>query len=204
MGKLFSTKKNKDNSELNAEEKTILQSKITRDNIKNYIKKLEKNSKLKREKAKEALKQKNKDRAKYNLKLSKMYQEQIKTADAQLTMLEEQIANIEQATTQRDAMKVLEKGNEVLKNLQSECNIEKWEKISDDMNDLKEQQDEINQFFRDRSMDDVDDDVEEEMNKLIESTKSDIEQELPSANTNDIVVDDGNKNDNKEKIAEIA
>ena len=42
------------------------------------------------------------------------------------------------------------------------------------------------------------------MNKLIESTKSDIEQELPSANTNDIVVDDGNKNDNKEKIAEIA
>ena len=72
------------------------------------------------------------------------------------------------------------------------------------MNDLKEQQDEINQFFRDRSMDDVDDDVEEEMNKLIESTKSDIEQELPSANTNEIVVDDGNKNiNNKEKITEL-
>ena len=177
---------------------------MTRDNIKSYIKRLERNANLKREKAKEALKLKNKDRAKYNLKLSKMYQEQIKTADSQLTMLEEQISNIEQATTQRDAMKVLEKGNEVLKNLQKECNIEKWEKISDDMNDLKEQQDEINQFFRDRSMDDVDDDVEEEMNKLIESTKSDIEQELPSANTNDIVVDDGNKNDNKEKIAEIA
>ena len=189
---------------INQEEKILLECKMTRDNINSYIKRLERNANLKREKAKEALKLKNKDRAKYNLKLSKMYQEQIKTADSQLTMLEEQISNIEQATTQRDAMKVLEKGNEVLKNLQKECNIEKWEKISDDMNDLKEQQDEINQFFRDRSMDDVDDDVEEEMNKLIESTKSDIEQELPSANTNDIVVDDGNKNDNKEKIAEIA
>ena len=191
---------------INQEEKILLECKMTRDNIKSYIKRLERNANLKREKAKEALKLKNKDRAraKYNLKLSKMYQEQIKTADSQLTMLEEQISNIEQATTQRDAMKVLEKGNEVLKNLQKECNIEKWEKISDDMNDLKEQQDEINQFFRDRSMDDVDDDVEEEMNKLIESTKSDIEQELPSANTNDIVVDDGNKNyNNKEKITEL-
>ena len=189
---------------INQEEKALLDCKMTRDKIKTYIKRLERNANLKKEKAKDALRAKNKDRAKYNLKLSKMYQEQIKTADSQLTMLEEQISNIEQATTQRDAMKVLEKGNEVLKNLQKECNIEKWEKISDDMNDLKEQQDEINQFFRDRSMDDVDDDVEEEMNKLIESTKSDIEQELPSANTNDIVVDDGNKNDNKEKIAEIA
>ena len=189
---------------INQEEKALLDCKMTRDKIKTYIKRLERNANLKKEKAKESLRAKNKDRAKYNLKLSKMYQEQIKTADSQLTMLEEQISNIEQTTTQRDAMKVLEKGNEVLKNLQKECNIEKWEKISDDMNDLKEQQDEINQFFRDRSMDDVDDDVEEEMNKLIESTKSDIEQELPSANTNDIVVDDGNKNDNKEKIAEIA
>jgi hypothetical protein len=189
---------------INSEEKALLDCKITRDKIKTYIKRLERNANLKKEKAKDALRAKKKDRAKLNLKLSKMYQEQIKTADSQLTMLEEQISNIEQATTQRDAMKVLEKGNQVLKNLQQECNIEKWEKISDDMNDLKEQQDEINQFFRDRSMDDVDDDVEEEMNKLIESTKSDIEQELPSANTNDIVVDDGNKNDNKEKIAEIA
>ena len=186
---------------LNNEEKTILECKMARDNIKSYIRRLERNANLKRDKAKEALKLKNKDRAKYNLKLSKMYQEQIKTADGQLTMLEEQISNLEQATTQRDAMKVLERGNEVLKNLQKECNIEKWEKISDDMQDIKEQQDEINQFFRDRNMNEVDDDVEEEMNKLMESTKKEIEQELPSANTNDIYVE-GNKNEN-EKVAEM-
>ena len=186
---------------INQEEKTMLECKMARDNIKSYIRRLERNANLKRDKAKEALKLKNKDRAKYNLKLSKMYQEQIKTADGQLTMLEEQISNLEQATTQRDAMKVLERGNEVLKNLQKECNIEKWEKISDDMQDIKEQQDEINQFFRDRNMNEVDDDVEEEMNKLMESTKKEIEQELPSANTNDIYVE-GNKNEN-EKVAEM-
>ena len=189
---------------INQEEKALLDCKMTRDKIKTYIKRLERNANLKKEKAKDALRAKNKDRAKYNLKLSKMYQEQIKTADAQLTMLEEQIANIEQATTQRDAMKVLEKGNEVLKNLQSECNIEKWEKLSEDMQDMKDQQDEINQFFRDRNMDDVDDDVEEEMNKLMESEKSDIENELPSANKNDIYIEGiSNKNEN-EKITELA
>ena len=190
---IFTGKKNKKNPKLNVEEKTILQCKITRDNIKNYIKKLEKNSKLKREKAKESLKQKNKDRAKYNLKLSKMYSEQIKNAESQLTMLEEQISNLESAITQKEALKILEKGNEVLKNLQNECNIEKWEKISDDMNEIKEQQDEINQFFRDKNIEDIDDDIENEMNKLMES---DNDLELPSANQNEIHVEE-NKNEDK-------
>ena len=188
---------------INNEEKAILDCKLARDKIKTYIKRLERNANLKKEKAKESLRAKNKDRAKYNLKLSKMYQEQIKTADAQLTMLEEQIANIEQATTQRDAMKVLEKGNEVLKNLQSECNIEKWEKISDDMQDIKDQQDEINQFFRDRNIENVDDDVEEEMNKLMESENNDIENELPSANKNEIYIEEEKNENKKEKITEM-
>ena len=188
---------------INNEEKAILDCKLARDKIKTYIKRLERNANLKKEKAKESLRAKNKDRAKYNLKLSKMYQEQIKTADAQLTMLEEQISNIEQATTQRDAMKVLEKGNEVLKNLQSECNIEKWEKISEDMQDIKDQQDEINQFFRDRNIENVDDDVEDEMNKLMESENNDIENELPSANKNEIYIEEEKNENKKEKITEM-
>ena len=185
---------------INNEEKAILDCKLARDKIKTYIKRLERNANLKKEKAKDALRAKNKDRAKYNLKLSKMYQEQIKTADAQLTMLEEQISNLEQATTQRDALKVLEKGNEVLKNLQSECNIEKWEKISEDMQDIKDQQDEINQFFRDRNIENVDDDVEEEMNKLMESENNDIENELPSANKNEIYIEERKMKIRKKKL----
>ena len=61
----------------------------------------------------------------------------------------------------------------------------------------------INQFFRDRNMNDVDDDVEEEMTKLMESEKNDIENELPSANKNDIYIENiTNKNDD-EKMAEL-
>ena len=181
---------------INNEEKAILDCKLARDKIKTYIKRLERNANLKKEKAKESLKQKNKDRAKYKLKLSKMYSEQIKHAESQLTMLEEQMNNLESAITQKEALKILEKGNEVLKNLQNECNIEKWEKISEDMNDIKEQQDEINQFFRDKNIEDIDNDIENEMNKLMESDNN---IDLPSANKNDIYVD---KNEEK-KIAEI-
>ena len=87
-----------------------------------------------------------------------MYQEQIKSAESQLTMLEEQISNIEQATIERDIMKVIERGNEVLNNLQKECNIENpknfwWYEW------LKEKQEELIAFS-------FDDNVEVEMNKV--------------------------------------
>ena len=73
----------------------------------NKIKSLEKNAALKKQRAKEALKNKNKDRAKLNLRQAKMYEAQIKTADGQLEMIETQITQIGTAQSQRDAMDVL-------------------------------------------------------------------------------------------------
>ena len=46
-----------------------------------------------------------------NLRLEKMYREQIKTADAQLEMIENQINQIETAQSQKDALEVLKQGN---------------------------------------------------------------------------------------------
>lgn len=72
---------------------------------------------------------------------------------------------------ERDIMKVLERGNEVLNNLQKECNVEK-RKILWWYEWLKEQQEELIAFS-------VDDNVEVEMNKV----------ELSSANTNSVFID---------------
>ena len=85
MGFLFSKKKK--TIELKADEQAILKCKLCRDDIKKYIKKLENNANLKKEKAKEALKAKNKDRAKLNLRMEKMYREQIKAADGKLEII---------------------------------------------------------------------------------------------------------------------
>jgi charged multivesicular body protein 6 len=151
----------------NPEEKAILQCKITRDNIKSYIKKLEKNSLQRKEKAKLELKTKNREKAKFFLNQSKFYTEQVKVASGQLTMIEEQITRIESAQMQRDAIRVLEEGNRVLKKLNEEVNVERWEKIADDMADMKSQQDEIGNFLRNHGIDEVE--YDDQLNKELEN-----------------------------------
>ena len=160
MGFLFSKKeKKKKEVKLDNEESAILECKMCRDKIKKYIKSLEKNAATKKEKAKEALKAKNKDRAKMNLRMEKMYRTQIQSAEGQLEMIETQISQIETAQSQRDALSVLKQGNEVLKKLQSEVNAEKFQEIADDMEELKDQQNELTEFFKARGIDE-----EEEVN----------------------------------------
>ena len=185
--------------EINQEERALLDCKICRDKIKKYIKSLEKNANLKRERAKEALKNKNKDRAKLNLRQAKMYTEQIKTADGQLEMIENQISQIETAQSQRDALTVLKQGNEVLKKLQSEVNAEKFQEIADDMDELKEQQNELSEFFKSRGIEENDEELDEELDKLLDSVqKEQAKIDLPSANKESLD-NEGNKEEVKEK-----
>ena len=181
MGFLFSKKKKAKPVTINANEQAILKLKVVRDDIKKYIKKLENNAKTKREKAKEALQSKNKDRAKLNLRMEKMFQEQVKTAYGQLEMIETQINQIEAAQSQKDVMTVLQEGNAALKKLQEEVNVDKLQEISDDMEELKAKNDEITEFFKERGIDE-EESVNDELDKLIASVQSEAGAELPSAN----------------------
>jgi hypothetical protein len=187
MGFLFSKKKKKE-VKLNTNETAILDCKVCRDKIKKYIKTLEKNADLKKEKAKEALKAKNRDRAKINLKMEKMYREQIKSAEGQLEMIETQINQIESLQSQKDALDVLKQGNEALKQLQKEVNVEKFQEIADDLDELKEQNKEITDFFKERGMDE-EEGVEDELNRLMASVEKESGGDLPSANKEELTED---------------
>lgn len=188
-------------AEINQEERALLDCKICRDKIKKYIKNLEKNANLKRERAKEALKNKNKDRARLSLRQAKMYTEQIKTAEGQLEMIENQIMQIETAQSQRDALSVLKQGNEVLKKLQSEVNAEKFQEIADDMDELKEQQNELTEFFKNRGIEEDDEELDNEIDKLLESVqKEEGKVDLPSANKESLDEEKVEKEENK-KVA---
>ena len=207
MGICQSTKKkNEENKNVNnsikinnlpQNEKVILECKQCRDNIKSYIKKLERTAKTKREKAKDLLKNKDKERAKLYLKQSKFHNEQAKIADTQLTMIEEQISRLESTSQMLEIQKVLENGNKVLKEMQKEMNVEKWEKIKDDMDELKEQQDEINQFFRNNDIDvnQADNEVNEMFNKM--QKELGLEPELPDAPQNKILVEQDKQKEKK-------
>jgi hypothetical protein len=171
-------------------DKTIIQCKITRDNIRSYIKRLEKNEKLKKEKAKESLKNKDRERAKMYLSQSKMYREQIVSANGQLNLIEDQIMQVETARQQRDAVRVLEQGNSVLKKLYEEVNVEKFEKIADDMSQLKEQQDQIGDFLKSKgiSQEDYDESVEKELENLMKVESHEIESEFPQPGERSVIV----------------
>jgi hypothetical protein len=162
-------------------EKTILQCKLTRDNVKSYIKRLERNEIQRRDRAKQALKTKDRDRAKIFLSQSKMYREQIKSASGQLVMIEDQIMHIESAKQQAEAVKVLEAGNKALKSLYEEVNVEKWEKIADDMSEIKQQQEEIGNFLKNRGIDqqEYEEEIDKEIESLMKQESNEIEMALP-------------------------
>ena len=199
MGGLFGKKKS--SATLNNDEKAMLDCKLARDKIKQYIKRLEKNAALKKEKSKEALKAKNKDRARMLLKQSKMYSEQIKSADGQLNMIEDQISALETAFIQRDGLKTLEEGNAALKQLQSECNIEKWEKVRDDLDGMKEANNEITEFFKEKGIgeEEVEDDLNKEMEKLSKELSIEVDIELPDAHNEKVFVPEEQKEEVKPK-----
>ena len=209
MGPCMSAKnknsKEKDHSiqinNLPENEKIILQCKKCRDDIKSYIKKLERTSKSKREKAKELLKNKEKDRAKLYLKQSKFHTEQARIADNQLTMVEEQINRLESTTQMLEIQKVLEKGNDVLKKMQEEMNVEKWEKIKDDMDELKEKDKEISDYLKEYGINEVeyDDQVNSDLDKLIKEIEGGNKIDLPNV-PKEKITEDNNKDDNVEKI----
>jgi len=71
------------------------------------------------------------------LNQSKFFTTQAEASGNQLTTIEEQILLIETTRNQNETFEVLEKGNKVLKELQMEVNIERWERISDDMKEMK-------------------------------------------------------------------
>ena len=188
-------------TKINLEERALLDCKICRDNIKKYIKSLEKNSSLKKQKAKEALKNKNRDRAKLYMRQSKMYQEQIKASEGKLEMIETQISQIETAQNQLDVFNVLKQGNNILKKLQEEVNVEKIQEIADDLNELKEQNYEITQFFKEKGIEENDEEIDNELDKLIDSVqKEEGKIDLPLANKEKIEENDNIEiNEEKEK-----
>ena len=194
---------NRNQVQLSQTEKAILDCKSCRDKIKRYIKSLEQKSENSMTKVRELLQKKQRDRAKFYLKQSKLFSEQTKVADGQLEMINQQISNIESTTNMNECAAVLSNGNKVLKQLQNEVNIEHWENIRDDLEELKERDDEIKEFFKEKGIEqeELDEQCDDEINKLLEEIHGN-DSDLPQVPKEKIPEDtvDVNANKNKAKI----
>lgn len=189
---------------LSAEDKAILDCKQSRDKIKAYIKRLENNERSQKDKAKELLKQKEKEKAKYALSQSKMYKMQIENAQNQLAAVEEQINRLDTMKTQKEVFNVLENTNKVLQDLQKEVNVERLEKISDDLNDIKEANDEVTNFFKNHNVDaeQNEEEINKEMEKLMKMENLQNEVAFPEAGTRKIEIEAKVEESNSQKEQE--
>ena len=186
--------KQKKTIQLNETENAILECKKCRDKIKQYIKRLSQKQLKSREKAKELVRSKQKDRAKVYLRMAKLHGEQIKVSEGQLEMVENQISQIESTQNLQKCMNCLKQGNEVLKNMQNTIKIEEWEKVKDDMDELKEKDKEISDYLKEYGIDEAqyDDEVNKELDKLLNEVQGENKIDLPSVPKNEI------KNENTE------
>ena len=180
---------------LSSVEQAILKCKMCRDNIKSIIRNLERTSGNKLNKAKELIKEKDRERAKVYLKQSKFHQEQLKIADGQLSMIENQILEIEKTQQMSEVYKTLEQGNKILKDLQEDLKVEKFEQIKEDLKGLKEQNNEMTNFFVKHGINETecDKDVaaeleqfEKELGISLPQPPKEEEVQLPEAPTNEI------------------
>ena len=173
------------------------QCKSTRDKIELYIKNLEKKEMNSREKAKELLKTKQRDRAKFYLKGCKLYQQKIKIAEGKLSMMDDQIMSIENAQTAQETLKALQEGNKALNDLQKEVKVEDLENLKENLEEQKENDKEIGEYLKG-----VTNDYEAECEEELEQLTKEVHNEhvvnnnqnisLPNVPKNNITVEQKN------------
>ncbi|KAF9270131.1 hypothetical protein L218DRAFT_952324 [Marasmius fiardii PR-910] len=132
---------------ITAQDRAILDLKLQRDKVKQYQKQIQ--SVLDREQAiaKSFLEAGQKDRALTALRRRKYQQSLLAKTDGQLESLEQLVSSIEFSLIEVSVLHGLKQGNEVLKEIHKEMNVESVEKLLEETAEAREYQREIDDML---------------------------------------------------------
>lgn len=151
------------------QDKAILQVKLQKDKLLKYQKKSSLLLKSETEQIKAYLKQNDKKNAKLLLKRTKYQETLLENVSSQIMNLENMIQNIEFKLVEKEFLKGLTNGNEILKKLNNEMNINEIENLMDNVNENIQYQEEIDQVLSTSIVGkDIEDEIDQELRLLEE------------------------------------
>lgn len=130
-----------------AQDKAIVDMKHQRDRLKQYQKKIQVVLKQEHAIAVDALRSGNKARAVTALRRRKFQEGLLQKTDGQLEVLENLVSNVEFALIEKDVMFGLKQGNEVLKQIHAEMDLDKVQQLMSDTADAVQYQREIDEML---------------------------------------------------------
>jgi len=177
MGAIFSKK---DKSRITEQDHAILGLKKQRDQLKQYQKRINRDLEKEKELAKKLLKEGKKDRAKLLLRKKRFQEGLLDKTDAQLDQLERMVHDIEFATVQKQVIDGLKNGNEALEKANAMFSIDEIEDILADTQEAVDKQEEINAMLSGQLTEEDENEVVNELDKLLEDLEPSIVSELPT------------------------